>query len=111
MRRAIHRYSFVVPMFYVLEQKHGCAVHTLRDYPARNLSSLSRRLLKSRVWHSHTTRTFQPHLRNLRVFRLSRSTLPRRLACQKSAFVFGTTRPYLHRCICQKHPWTKTTFR
>lgn len=34
MRHAIPRHSSVFPMFYVLEQKHGCAVHTLRDATA-----------------------------------------------------------------------------
>jgi hypothetical protein len=63
----------------------------------------------SRVQHSQTTSTFQPRCLRAFTFLRSLSTFPPRFFSQKLLFVAGRTRPYLHRCICQKQPWTKIT--
>src|SRR5687767_2419567 len=62
------------------------------------------------VWHSHTTRYFQPKLlsepkaaRSLRIFL-------RNLSLQNFELVEGLDFPRGQLCLCQKQPCTKITF-
>jgi hypothetical protein len=60
-------------------------------------------------WHSHATKTRHPAALSCLLTRLSRATLRSNFSRQKAVFVFGVVAILQPRCLCQKHPWTKTT--
>lgn len=63
-------------------------------------------LLLPLSWHSQTTFTLHPRIRNSDIFLRSRFLLVSNFSSQNSFLVFGIVE-YLHPCRCQKHPWTK----
>lgn len=88
----------------------GLASPSMAQGPRNRVQRLAR-VETSFIWHSHTTNTFQPRFRSrYRVFR-SRTVFALNLVAQNSALVAGIDCPLRHRCRCQKHPWTKITFR
>lgn len=52
--------------------------------------------------------TFQPERRSSRRTLASLARFLLNFRTQKALFVFGTDRPALHTCRCQKHPCTIT---
>jgi hypothetical protein len=62
------------------------------------------------VWHCQTVRTSHPSRRNLRLFRLSFERFRSSFGNQNSGRDFGGW-PIRHPWACQKHPFTKMTFR
>ena len=77
---------------------------------SRNSRTRASSLGTSLVQHSHTIKTFQPMRLIKRTFLRNLSTFPARFCAQNFLFVFGVTRPYLQRCMCQKQPCTNITF-
>lgn len=65
----------------------------------------------SRVWHSHTTKGSQPASCSACRTRLSRSVFLANFERQKSTFEAGVVAYRQPGWRCQKHPWTRMTFR
>ncbi len=79
------------------------------DLPKKSTSLRSRRFWNF-VWHCQTVRTPHPSLRRALQSLESFCRFFSSFGPQKSSRDFGG-RPILHPCACQKHPFTKTTFR
>ncbi len=111
MGKRIDVVLLIGPVIFVLEFKigerdftssaldHARGLWEMIDYSERNLAILFVRESILLVSHSQTVITFQPCFLSISRFRRSRSTLDRRLVLQNSAFVAGTTFPYLQGCI------------
>ncbi len=71
------------------------------------MSSAARRCTS----HSQTTNTRQPSACRARWLRRSRARLRRSLSAHHARLVRGMVDRRHPMCLCQKHPWTKTTDR
>ncbi len=111
--------THLAPLIDFVKQPHrhpcvgSCTQGVLRRVGPKNSRSRasSSGALDALVWHSQTTSTSHPDLLRARRFRASRALFSSNFACQNDWRLRVTRLPARHRCRCQKHPCTKTTFR